>query len=148
MSSPAFHQRTSNFARLSLRFSQSTGLRAALLLGCLAAAVLAASVGTPEGFLQTDLQLARLLRGMAAIKASIVIASVCLLSWRFGRSVSARIAAVYLLGAWLASGATVLIWQLTFIPLAAAVFHLGELSLLIAAWRDSGGRGDAGRNGP
>ena len=33
-------------------------------------------------------------------------------------------------------GATMLVWQLTFIPLAAVFFHAGEFLLLLVAWRD------------
>ena len=38
--------------------------------------------------------------------------------------------------AWATAGASMLIWQLEFIPIAAVAFHLGELTLLVAAWRD------------
>lgn len=112
-------------------------LRAALLLGCIASVALAASLGRPEHLLASDLELARLLRGMAIIKSAIVLAGIALLLWRFGRPLSARMAGVYLAGAWLSAGASMLVWQLTLIPLAAGLFHMGELSLLMAAWRDS-----------
>ncbi len=39
-------------------------------------------------------------------------------------------------GVWLGMAATVLIWQLTFIALAAITFHVGEGLLLVLAWRD------------
>jgi len=42
----------------------------------------------------------------------------------------------YLVGAWLAAGATMLIWQLSLIVPAALAFHAGELLLLVTAWGD------------
>lgn len=120
-----------------LRFgSLPTVLRVALLLGCMASVALAAWVGAPQLHIEADAELARLLRGMAIVKGTLVLAGVGLLLWRFGHPVSGGAAAVYLGGAWLVAGASMLIWQLTFIPLAAAVFHLGELALLLTAWRD------------
>lgn len=123
--------------RKSLGFaSSSAGLRFLLFAGCLASVVLAAWAGEPARYLRADPELAFLLRGMAAIKAVIVLAALGVLSWRFGHTVSQRMAAGYLMGAWLTAGATVLVWQLSFIPLAALVFHAGEFTLLFVAWRD------------
>lgn len=116
-------------------------LRAALLAGCVLAAAIAAVVAQPEPHLLADPELARLLRGMALIKAMIVLVGVALLLWRFGRPVPARIAAVYIAGTWIAAGASMLIWQLALIPYAAAAFHLGEFAVLVAAWRDMPRRG-------
>lgn len=39
----------------------------------------------PESLLQADAELARLLRGMALIKAAIVVAALAALLWRFGQ---------------------------------------------------------------
>jgi hypothetical protein len=46
------------------------------------------------------------------------------------------VAAGYLAGAWLATSATVMMWQLTSIALAAVLFHVGEIAPLVLAWRD------------
>jgi hypothetical protein len=73
---------------------------------------------------------------MAIVKGAIVLAGISLLYWRFSRPVSSAMAGVYLAAAWLAAGASVLIWQLTLIPLAAVAFHLALLAFLLAAWRD------------
>ena len=73
---------------------------------------------------------------MAAIKAVIVLAAAAVLFWRFGHPVLQRTAAAYLVGAWLSAGATMLVWQLSFIPLAAVTFHASEFTLLFVAWRD------------
>jgi hypothetical protein len=111
-------------------------LRAALLLGCLAMLVAAGWYGQPDALLQADPQIAQMLRGMALIKAAMVLAAISLLAWRFGHPIGRRQAAVYLAGVWLAAGGSMLIWQLTLIPAAAIVFHLGEFAFLLMAWRD------------
>ncbi len=111
-------------------------LRAALLLGCAASATLAAWVGKPAPYLDAEFDLGRLLQGMALIKAGIVFAAISLLWWRFKRPVPAPLAAAYLIATWLAAGASMLIWQLTAIPFAAAAFHAGGLAFLVATWRD------------
>ncbi len=107
-----------------------------LLGGCVLAVIAAAAVGRPEPLLQADPELAHLLRGMALIKAAIVVATLAALLWRFGQPLSNGLTGAYLLGAWAAAGASMLIWQLEFLPTAAVTFHLGELALLVAAWRD------------
>jgi hypothetical protein len=118
-------------------------LRALLLCGCLATVAIAAWIGRPEAYLAADADLARLLRGMALIKGFLALAAVGVLLWRFGHPLSQRMAGAYLVGAWLAAGASMLVWQLTLIPLAALVFHLGEITMLLTAWRDrTGRRGD------
>lgn len=138
MSSSTLADRHVQFDQAQTTAALSSGfiLRAALLLGCLAAVTLAAWVGNPAAHLQSDLELAQLLRGMAIIKAGIVIAAAGLLLWRFRRPVPVLLAWVYLLGGWLIAGASMMIWQLTLIPLAALAFHVGELAMLVAAWRD------------
>jgi hypothetical protein len=107
-----------------------------LLSGCVLAVLAAAAVSRPEPLLQADPELARLLRGMALIKAAIVVASLTALLWRFGRPLSNGLTCAYLAGAWAAASASMMIWQLEFIPTAAVTFHLGELTLLVTAWRD------------
>lgn len=111
-------------------------LRMLLLAGCLASVAVAAWLGEPSAYLRADRELAFLLRGMAAIKACIVMAAVGVLLWRFGRAVAQRTAVAYLVGSCLIAGATTFVWQLSFIPLAALVFHFGEFMLLFVAWRD------------
>ncbi len=109
-----------------------------LLLGCVLVAVfLAAAAGQPAPFIRADAELAHLLRGMAAIKAALSLGAISLLIWRFGRAIQPRTAIVYVLSASLMAAATMLVWQLTFIPLAAFCFHVGELAFLFVGWRDS-----------
>lgn len=107
-----------------------------LLGGCVLAVLAASAAGRPEPLLQADPELARLLRGMALIKAAIVVAALAALVWRFGRPLSNGLTGAYLAGAWAAAAACMLIWQLEFTGTAVFTFHLGELTLLAAAWRD------------
>lgn len=116
--------------------SRPMALRTLLLSGCVASVAAAAWIGSPENYLQADLELGRLLRGMAAIKASFVMATIGILLWRFGWPVSMPLASVYLAGAATIAGSSMLIWQLTHIPLAAMAFHVGGLALLVATWQD------------
>jgi hypothetical protein len=120
--------------------SHATVLRVLLLGGCLASIALAAWVGRAEAYPASDADLARLLRGMALIKGFLALAAVAVLLWRFGHPLSQRMAAAYLVGAWLATGASMMVWQLTLIPLAALTFHLGEITMLLTAWRDRTGK--------
>ncbi len=126
---------------------QATALRAGLLAGCMAAVCAALWLGDPRPALDADVELARLLRGMAVIKAAIGGLAIGALWWRFGHPTSRRLASAYLPGAWLVAGASALIWQLSAIPAAAIAFHAGEFTLLIAAWRD-GRDARAGRRKP
>ncbi|MBC8059002.1 MAG: hypothetical protein H7Y61_20735 [Rhizobiales bacterium] len=120
--------------------SSPAALRTLLLAGCIASVAAAAWVGEPAASVRADPELAFLLRGMAGIKAAIVLAAVGVLFWRFGHAVSKRSAGAYLVGAWLLAGATALVWQLSFVPFAALAFHAGEFTLLFVAWRDHQGR--------
>lgn len=117
-------------------------LRSLLVIGCVAAALLAAASGEPGALVRADPQLAFLLRGMAAIKAALVLGAIAVTRWRFGWQVPPGLAAAYIAGTSALAGASVLIWQLSFIPLAAAVFHVAAFVVPVAAWRDRG-RGHA-----
>jgi hypothetical protein len=110
--------------------------RAALFGGCLLAVLAGLALGDPAPRLAADPELAFLLRGMAGIKALLLLGALALLAWRFARPVPARLAAVYIGGAAVMAGATALIWQLTALPLAAVAFHAAEIAVLVAAWRD------------
>ena len=107
-----------------------------LLAGSFVSVAAAAWLGEPSAYLLADPELAFLLRGMAAIKACIVLAAIGAVFWRLGQAVAKRTASAYLVGSWLIAGATTLVWQLSFIPLAALVFHAAEFLLLVVAWRD------------
>lgn len=112
-------------------------LRSLLVAGCVSAAVGAFAAGDPEVYQNADPELARLLRAMALIKGSLVLGAIAALVWRFGWAVSSGLAAGYLISAWIVVGATMLIWQLSFIGAAAILFHCAEFLLLALAWHDS-----------
>lgn len=121
---------------LQAQRERTASLRLNLVLGCAITVAAALALGTPAASVVSDAELANLLRGMAAIKALIVIGTFCLLHWRFGRSLSPRLAGAYLTGVWLIAGASAMIWQLAQIAPAAFAFHLGAFVLLATAWRD------------
>jgi hypothetical protein len=106
------------------------------MAGCAISVGLAMYVGDPGSFTQADPALARLLRGMALIKGGIVFAALAAVVWRFGRPVSKPGAAVYLFGSWIMVGSTMLIWQLSWIPAAAILFHAAALSMLLVSLRE------------
>jgi hypothetical protein len=49
------------------------------------------------------------------------------------------VAMAYIGGTWVLAATTIMIWQLSLIPLAAAVFHGALIAVLVAAWRDDAG---------
>lgn len=118
------------------RTATTRWLRWGLMAGCAIAVGIAGHLGDPGRFTQTDPSLARLLRGMALIKGVIAIAGVAAVWWRVGRALPKAVAAGYLVGAWILVGSTMLIWQLSWIPLAAILFHAAALSMLVVTWRD------------
>ncbi len=114
--------------------------RTALLVAVACAVALAFAVGDPSTRLRADPELARLLRGMAMIKCLLVAAAVAAIWWRFARPVAVPVATGYVVAAALIAGATMAIWQLSFIVAAAGVFHLAALMAMLLAWRDDGVR--------
>ncbi len=112
-------------------------LRRLLLLGLVAAAVLGAlATGRPEAWILSDPELTRLLRGMALIKTGLVVGALVAVLWRLGWPLSFGAGALYGAGVALMAGASVWIWQPTFIAPAAVVFHAGIVALLVAAGVD------------
>lgn len=83
-----------------------------------------------------DADLVRLLRMMAVLKGVIALVSVGVVWWRFSLPVLPRTAVAYLIGAWLMAGASVVMWQLTYLMAGAVVFHMGLALGLLTAWRD------------
>jgi hypothetical protein len=117
---------------------RSWTLRAILIAGCALSIGAAVWVSDPTAYLQADPALARLLRGMALIKAVAVLSAVAAVFWRFGRRVTPPQSSAYILGSSMLAGTTMLIWQLSWIVTAAIAFHAALLGLLLAAWRDDG----------
>jgi len=110
-------------------------LRAGLLAGAAISVGLAAWWGDPSGYLQADPALARLLRGMALIKSLIAMAAVGAVWWRFGSPLSRAAACGYAVTSWTIAGSTMLIWELSAIPLAALLFHAALLGMVMIGWR-------------
>jgi len=111
-------------------------LRAALVLGCAIAIGIATWVGDPSTYLNADPALARLLRGMALIKGMLAVGAVAAVYWRLSWTIDARVAATYAITAAAMAGSAALIWQLSYIPFAALLFHAAALSMLIVGWRE------------
>ncbi len=114
------------------------GWRGRLLLAVAAGAALGWFAGDPSGRLGGDAELARLLRGMALVKALLVVGAVRLLWWRFGEPIGARRAWGYVAAVAAMALATLLAWQLSQLALLALVFHGALLSLGVLALRDDG----------
>jgi hypothetical protein len=110
-------------------------LRTGLLLGCLVGAVAAWAAASGSSH-PVEPELATLLRGMAAIKGLLAVLAAGLVCWRFGLPIASRAAWAYATCAGLMFVASALIWQLAFIPLAAALFHAGGIGALLVAWRE------------
>jgi len=111
-------------------------LRGGLVSGCAPAIGIAVWLGDPAAYLTADPPLARLLRGMALIKAMIALAFMCAVFWRLAWPVSRTAGASYLLCSWVLAGSTMLVWQLSYIIPAGLLFHVAAFSLLWASWRD------------
>jgi hypothetical protein len=101
---------------------------------------IAAAAANPSAYSVAEPKLLLLLRGMAVVKAGISLVAAALALWRFGHPVSSAAAFGYFLGVWALGGASVLIWNLSFIPAAAVIFHVGIFVLLFLAWREGGFR--------
>ena len=83
-----------------------------------------------------DPELFRLLRGMAVLKGILAALAFAAVWWRLGRTLGAHLTATYVGSVCVMALATGLIWQLTALPAASALFHGATIALLVAAWRD------------
>ncbi len=95
-----------------------------------------------------DAQLVTLLRFMAAVKFAGVVAGAALVRWRATYPMGPRTSAAYVVALGTMALAPGLIWSLAHVALAAGLFHLGLLSFLAIAWRDSGSLENALRTRP
>ena len=116
--------------------------RSLLIVACVAAGLVALPWGDPAAFLQADPELGQLLRAMALLKVVMVVAALALVAWRLGYPVSRGVEVGYVAGAAAMVGASVLLWNLAHIGVAALVFHLGAGLLIAGAFFDDGRRGD------
>ncbi len=100
----------------------------------------------PAAYWAKDLELFRLLRGMAVLKLVLVAIAFAAVWWRLGGQPRVNLKYAYTGGVWALSLAAGLIWQLELVIPASALFHGATLTLLIAAWRDMEPRLDARRS--
>jgi hypothetical protein len=133
---PSDPQATPTAAPGETHHAAATRHRALLFAGCALAALAGLALGDPGPRMAADPELATLLRGMAGIRVLLLLGALALLAWRLGRPVAPAFVAIYLAGAAVMAFSTALIWQLSALPLAATAFHVAEIGLLLAAWRD------------
>jgi len=88
-----------------------------------------------------DLELFRLLRGMALLKGLLAIVALSVVAWRLGQPTTDGQRVCYIGGVWAMMIAAALVWSLTAIPIASVLFHGALFTLLWTAWRDSGRSG-------
>ncbi len=116
----------------------ATRRRLLLVLACGLAAAAAWVIGDPAPRLAADPETAWLLRAMALLKATFVLATVALAGWRFGMPIGSRLAFGYGAVAAVMTGAAAMVWQLSFLALTSFAFHAALIALLLVAWRDGG----------
>ena len=114
------------------------GWRGRLLLAVAVGAAAGYAIGEPSAHVEGDPELARLLQGMALIKAMLVAGVVRLLWWRLGRPVAPAIAWGYVAVVAAMSLATLLAWQMSYFLLLSLAFHGALLSLGLLALKDDG----------
>jgi hypothetical protein len=120
----------------------TVALRRAFLLALVATAVAGAwLVSRPQPALVADPELARLLRGMAAIKGLLALAALGLVWWRIGRPIATARLVGYALGTAILAAAAVMVWQLAVVAATSVVFHATLLALALTALGDAGVRG-------
>jgi hypothetical protein len=113
-------------------------LRLLLLIGSAALVAVPLALAEPAAHWANDSQLFTLLRGMAVIKAGLAAFALAVVWWRLGQAAAPRFAATMIGGVWVLALATGLIWQLTAVLAASALFHAATIALLYTAWRDVG----------
>jgi hypothetical protein len=88
--------------------------------------------------LDSDPELAMLLRFMAGVKAAIALAVLGITAWRLGHPATPAVALLYLAAVSLMCAAPGMIWQLAYVGVGAGLFHAGLLLLLGALVADRG----------
>ncbi len=111
-------------------------LRGSLVVACAIAVVACWGLGSPAPHLESDPELARLLRSMVLLKAAVMVAAFAGLMWRFRWPLSLGLGSGYIAAAALASGSLVPIWNLTHVAVAAVLFHVGAAMLVVGALLD------------
>ena len=91
-----------------------------------------------SSLLDSDAELAMLLRFMAAVKAMIALAVLGVTTWRLGHPAPPAVALLYLAAVALMAAAPGVIWQLAHVGVGAGLFHAGLLLFLGALVADRG----------
>jgi hypothetical protein len=114
------------------------GLVVGLVAGVLAAVAgaLLWAEAAPVASEVPSAEMARLLRFMAVVKATVPAGALWGLVRRVRRPAAAGRLAAYGAGLWASAAGAALIGQLAHVGLGAALFHAGWLTMLAAAWRD------------
>lgn len=120
--------------------SRIVRLRVLLLAVCIVAAAVGLLLGYAVGSFSSDVELVRLLRGMAVAQGIILMAVLALLSWRLRWLTFRPLVVSYAAAVGVMSFASALVWQLTFIGVAAFLFHASLVALLVLILRDDVGR--------
>ena len=134
--------------RSKLRVASAMRWRAGLLGSSLGAATLGVLAGDPSVLLQSDPELARLLRGMALIKAALALAALAVIWWRYSRPLSNGLGTAYLIGATSMVFAAITVWQLSYLAFASILFHAGIFVSLGAAYLDTSGPAETRQQRP
>ena len=107
------------------------------LLAALTAGLVAGFVAGHAGALPSeDVDLARLLRAMAALKLLFVAAASAAMLWRMQAPIRPVPLALYALSAFAMAAGPGLIWTLAHVALGAALLHLGLFASVLLLWRD------------
>ncbi|MGF1605483.1 MAG: hypothetical protein ACFB22_04025 [Rhodothalassiaceae bacterium] len=111
--------------------------RVMLLLGMAAAAGLGLFLGDPLPRLSADADLARLLCGMAVVKALFAIPVAVAAFWRLGRPAAPALAGLLIAAPAGMAFAAASVWQLSALVLASLVFHTGLISFAVVSLRSA-----------
>lgn len=131
-------------ARSGVDARRRTHTRPGVLIGVgLIAGVLAAVAGAllwaraaPAASAVPLVEVGRLLRFMALVKAVVPAGALWGLLRRVRRPAATGRLAAYAAGLWASAAGAALIGQLSHVGLGAALFHAGWLTMLAGAWRD------------
>lgn len=135
--------RLTSAARPDLRIclpASAAARRATVLLfmaaGLVAGFVMTGQFAAAEAARLSGEDLARLLRGMAAIKAAIILPAIAVILWRLGVPASSTLMTAYTLAASAMTFSIGLIWHLAHVGPGALLMHAGLIGTVILLFRD------------
>jgi hypothetical protein len=132
---------TSNLTQERRHAEASPGLARLWLLLLVAAAIAAGAVATgtaaaTQAVADAGMELTRLLRAMAVLKASLAVGVVAAVLWRLGSPVTPARFAGYALACGAMGAGPAVIWSMAHIGAGAFMVHAGLLVALLLLWRD------------